>query len=1023
MLTRRLAHWILVFGLVAGLSLTAYGQQLNFTISGTVLDDSSTPLIGVTIFVPSLGAGTLTDLDGRYELKASGTAGAYRAEFSYVGYTNETRSFDLSGNDATYRFDVTLGGDALNLDEVVVTGSSTTSSRRQLGNAVNSIRSDRLNNAAPTSVSGALQGKIAGAQITQNSGDPAGGFSIRLRGASTLSGSSEPLYVIDGVIISNSTANVTNSNVSAGAADIGTNRLVDINPNDIERLETINGAAAAAIYGSRASNGVVLITTKRGSSGKPKFTYSSSFNVNELRKRVPFTTFGKQFGSVEQRLYTIAGADPVTGGLTVGSNFSTDLVDVTRYDYQDDIFRTGTGADQFLSVSGGNEQSNYYASANYLYNEGIIRNADFRRYGARLRYNQTVTSWASFSVGLNYTNSFSNEKPDGNVFWSPINSINITNNIYDISERDAVGNLQAVEPTRINPLSIIETFDLNQEVNRVITDVQVKLFPFEGFSVDYILGVDAYSQLGNTYMPPFPYSGVNPGFFDDGYAATVTSENFRMNHDINARYEINLGESITSTTQAGATNQFAKVQTTVTGGRGLAPFVETVNGASTILEARSNISRLQIWGYYLQQTFGFANKFFLTAAGRIDGASSFSPDNRSIFYPKVSGSYLISEENWWENSIGNAINTMRLRASWGKAGNLTGIGAYDRFNNYGTNQFLGLNSINASSTIANPDVKPEIQTELEFGLDLAVLNERVGIGFTYYNQNIEDLLLTRQIAASAGGTSTTTNVGEMENNGIELTISANIVRQANFSWNVFGNYSRNRNEITSLGQDQFQIPTVTGAPVFLVNGEPIGVFFGTYQATNADGSILETPDGLRQRERADRGADGQPTGEILRRVIGDPNPDYTFGLGSEIKVGNFGFNFLIDGVQGVDVFDADKRTRQGVGVGDIAERELRGDLPRGWIWSIYPIEEWRISDGSYVKIREVSLNYTFPSLFGGKLNNTMIALSGRNLVSFDSFTSYDPEVNSGGSSNLLRAVNFGTVPIPRTYTLTLRSNF
>ncbi|MEM7574524.1 MAG: SusC/RagA family TonB-linked outer membrane protein [Bacteroidota bacterium] len=1004
------------------LATTLSAQRLDFSLSGTVTADDE-PLIGVTIFIPSLSLGSITDIDGNFTLNGSAEAGDYEATFSYVGFGTTTESFRLERDGQNFNFDIVLSGDVLNMDEVIVTGPSIASSRRQLGNNINSVRAEQLVVAAPASVSSALQGKIPGAQITQNSGDPAGGFSIRLRGASTINGSSEPLYIIDGVIISNSTANVTNPNVSAGAAQPGTNRLVDINPNDIDRIEVLNGAAAAAIYGSRASNGVVLITTKSGQSGEPRFTYSSSFNVNELREEVYITTLGEQFGSADQRLYPIAGSDPNTGALTVGANFSTDKVPVTRYDYQDEVFRTGSGTDQYLSVAGGNSSSNYFASVSYLYNQGIIQNADFRRYGARLRYNQRAADWVSFSVGLNYSNSFSNEKPDGNVFWSPINSINITNNIWDITQRDALGNLQSVEPTRVNPLSVIEDFDLNQEVNRIITDFQLKLFPFEGLSINYTLGVDAFTQVGNNFIPPYPYAPVNPTYFDDGYAATVNNNSFQMNHDLIARFETKIGGALTSITQAGVTNQFLQVQNTTTAGRGLAPFVETVNGASTILDARSNIARLQIWGYFLQQTFGLNDRLFLTVAGRIDGASSFSPDNRSIFYPKVSASYLISDEGWWADGVGQIINTLRLRGSWGQAGNLTGIGAYDRFNTYGTNQFLGLNSINASSTLANPDVRPEIQTELEFGVDLSVLNDRLGISFTAYNQEIEDLLLTRQIAASAGGTAITTNVGTMENQGIEITLNAAAIRTSNVSWNIFANFSRNRNKIVDLGQDQFRIPNSTGAPIFLVDGEPIGVFFGTYQATDANGNILETAGGLRQRERADRDADGQPSGEILRRVIGDPNPDYILGIGSELRVGNFGFNFLIESVQGVDVFDADKRTRQGVGIGEFAEMELTGELPRGWIWSIYPVEEWRISDGSFVKLREAAISYTFPSLLGGVLENTVLSIGGRNLFSIDDFTSYDPEVNAGGQANLMRGVNFGTIPIPRTYTVTLKTNF
>jgi outer membrane receptor protein involved in Fe transport len=459
--------------------------------------------------------------------------------------------------------------------------------------------------------------------------------------------------------------------------------------------------------------------------------------------------------------------------------------------------------------------------------------------------------------------------------------------------------------------------------------------------------------------------------------------------------------------------------------------VRTVSGAANVFPSSSNIARLQIWGYYLQQTFSLNDNFFLTLAGRIDGASSFSPDNREQFYPKVSTSYLISDANFWkESGLGNAISTLRLRASWGQAGNLTAIGPYDRFNNYNTNNINGVLTINASNTLANPDVKPERQTELEIGADLSFLNDRVAITATYYQQDIEDLLVNRVLPASQGGKAITTNVGNMENKGIEIALNANAVRTKKINVDLFANFSRNRNKVFNLGQTLLGISNVTGAPIFLVEGEPIGVFYGSYQALNSDGSILEAPGGLRQQERGDvetgvpmRDADGQPSGDPLRKVIGDPNPDYILGFGSDIKIGNFGLGFLFESVQGVDVFDADKRTRQGVGIGEFAEQELSGELPRGWVWSIYPILDWRISDGSFTKLREITISYTIDKLFGGALNNTVLTLGGRNLFSFDNFTSYDPEINAGGQSNLMRGVNFGQVPIPRVYTLTLKTNF
>ncbi|MBK8969630.1 MAG: SusC/RagA family TonB-linked outer membrane protein [Saprospiraceae bacterium] len=1006
---------------------SALAQKVDFSIQGLVNTANGEALVGVTVQIPRLNTGASTGTDGRYSLRGNATPGDYEIVFSYVGFASVRKRISIGGSPLTV--DAVMGEDILRMNELLVVGSSVTTERKQLGNAINSIKSNELVAANPQSLNSALQGKLPGALIQQNSGDPAGGFSIRLRGASTLLGSSEPLYVIDGVVISNQTANVTNINATGGASEPGTNRLSDINPNDIERIEVINGAAAAAIYGSRASNGVVLITTKRGASGTPRFSFSTGINVNELRKKVYTNLRNEQFGSADQRLYPIAGTNPTTGALTVGANFSTDKVTVTRYDYQDEVFDTGLGTDQHLSVTGGNQQSNYYASISYTKNQGIVRNTDFQRYGARFRYNQTVNSWASFSIGLSYNNSFSNEKPDGNVFWSPVNAINITNNIWDITERDALGNLKAVEPTRVNPLSVIEDFDINQEVNRAITDFQLKLFPLPGLSIDFITGIDAYGQEGNIFIPPYPYPNVNNTYFNDGYASTANNNVFLINNDINASYKLDFG-NITLNTQAGYSNQFSKNTYVVAQGRGLAPFVSTVNGASIVLNPAATDARFRIWGYYLQETVGFKDRLFLTAAVRMDGASTFSEDNRNILYPKVSASYLLSSEPFWKDSrLGNIVSTAKLRASWGQSGNLTAIGPYDRFSTFTTGNLAGSIAINQSNTLANPDVKPERATELEFGADIALFSDRLGLVFTWYSQEIEDLLVNRSLAASQGGRAITNNIGTLENKGLELSLYGTPVRTSSFSWDFGVNFTRNRNMVTNLGQARTAIPNVTGAPIFVVNGQPLGVFYGTYIARDANGAPLLTPEGFLQQERGDvdtgqpmRDANGQPTGTVLEKVIGDPNPDYILGASTTLNFKRWSLTAVVESVQGQDVFDADKRTRQGVGIGEFAEKELSGELPRGWIWGVYPILEWRMEDGSYTKLREVTLSYTIPKI-GNVLENTVISLGGRNLFSIDNFFSYDPETNAGGQSNLMRNVNFGQVPIPRTYTFSIRTNF
>lgn len=1025
------------------MSATAFGQ--NFTFKGKVSSKKNgEPLIGATIIVKGTTTGTITNIDGEYTLNTNLKAGTYELLFRSIGYQTATKLISLNAK-TSISLDIALEEDAFGLDEVVVTGSTLTSSRRQLGNAITSIKADQLQNTGSSNLSSALQGKIPGAQITQNSGDPSGGISIRLRGVKSLQGSSDPLYVIDGVVISNASTNVSqlaSANQAGNDAVQGTNRLADINPQDIETLNVLNGSAAAAIYGSRASNGVVVITTKRGKSGTPKVTFSTSVNVNELRKKVYISTYGKQFGSAALRLHTIGAAPAgvesvgiVRDGVT--TKLATNLVDVTRYDYQDNIFQTGYGNDNYLSINGGTDKTQYFASISYMKNQGIIKNTDFQRYGLRLRIEQRLADWAKVSAGLTYTNSFSNEKPNGNVFYSPINSVNITNNIYDITQKDPLtGGLKAVEPSRVNPLSPIEDFDFNQSVSRTINDLQFNLTPLKGLSIDYILGVDYFSQLGKNYIPPYPYqaeAGLPAERYPNGFAGIANGNSTQINTDLNVSYEKDLTSSLKLNAVAGFNYQFTRRDYSKTTGENLTSFIQTVSGAaSNTVLASYGLDRYSVSGQFAQTTFGYKNQVFLTGAIRRDGSTLFSSSETNQFYPKVSGSWVISDADFWKNgSLSNTVNGLKFRASFGDAGGLSAIGTYDRFWQFLPTAYQGFNTFVPSSKLANSRVRPERMRELEFGLDVSLLKDRVSLGVTNYSQNISELVVNRTLASSTGGLSFINNVGEMENKGWEAILSVTPIKKKDLTWDLTMVYSRNRNKVISAGSPSVAINTVSGAPSYLIEGQPASVFYAFYYARNPDGSLLLTPQGFPQRERGTieglygtpkRDANGQPTGDYLKKIIGNPNPDYTASLTSSLTYKRFNFRFLLDAVQGLQVFNADKRTRQGVGIGDYAEKELKGELPRGYIFSIYTIEEWRIDDGSYVKLREVSLGYSFKNPIKG-MSNLNLSLIGRNLYSWDKYNGYDPETNAGGNSDILRGVDFGNVPIPRSYQLTLTANF
>ncbi len=1033
-------------------SMSVWAQ--SYTIKGKVSDGSGSGVPGVSVRLDGTAIGTTTNAEGDYSLSTNAKAGSYKLSFSSIGFGTNAQSITL-GAQTSMTINATLKDEAALLDEVVVTGSTIKTTRRQLGNAISSVKAEDLQRSGSSNLFSALQGKVPGAQITQNSGDPAGGMTIRLRGVKSLQGSSDPLYVIDGVIVSNSSANVAQPALEGqiGSAVIGTNRLVDLNPSDIESMSIINGAAAAAQYGSRASNGVVLITTKRGKSGAPSVTFSTSYNSNELRKKVYISTYGKQFGWTALRLGTITGATAAqiaaNPGTTVTrinrdgafADLTNNQVDVTRYDYQDQIFRKGVGTDNNLSISGGNDKTQYFASFSYMKNEGIVKGADFQRYGLRLRLEQRLADWAKLSAGLSYNNSFTNEKANGNVFYSPINSINITNNIYDITQRDGAGNLLAVEPTRVNPLTTVEAMQFSQAVNRTTNDIQLNLTPLKGLSVDWIMGVDTYAQLGRNFIPAYPYQGV-AGLpaerYPAGYAANINNNVFLFNNDLNVSYEKDLTTDLKLNAIAGMSYQYSRADFNRASGQNLAPFIETVSGAaSTTVGAGSGLDRFDLFGMFAQGTLGYKNLAFVTGAIRQDRSSKFSTSEAKQIYPKFSASLVPSDLDFWKNSgLSKAVNSMKLRFSWGQSGNLTGIGSYDRFWQYSPVAFLGRNTILPSGTLANPSVKPERMTETEGGVDFTFWNNKVNLGFTAYSQQITDLVVNRVLAPTTGGTSIINNVGQMENKGYEIALGITPLKTKDLTWDLNFIYSQNRNKIIKLGSPLVALSSAAGAPSYLFEGQPASIFYGTFYARNADGSLFLTPQGFPQSEKgvqsttdplaytASRdGVDGQPKiNSAVNGIIGNPNPKWTGSFVSNLTYKNLSFRFLLDAVQGFDVFNADRRTRQGVGIGDFSEKELKGELPRGYVYSIYNIQQWRIDDGSFVKLREISLSYNLPK-FHKAIKNANISLTGRNLYSWDKYDGYDPETNAGGNSDLLRGVDFGNVPIPRTYQVKLTVGF
>lgn len=980
-----------MFSLLAFIFSVGFAFSQN-AVTGNVKNVSGEPLPGVNIQIKGTNHGTASDFDGNFEIIASqGDV----LEFTFIGFASKEV---IVSNEV---IDLILQDDLLRLDEVIVTGTSGIATKKQLGSAISSISTKDLSDAkSVVSIGEALQGQVAGAYITRNSGNPSGGMSIRLRGPSTLTGSSDPLYIVDGVIVNNK---------SSQAIDLGgytQNRLVDISPDDIERMEILKGAAAAAIYGSRASNGVIQIFTKKGVTGVPRVTFSSSVSLSKVRKTLPYNDSQLEWNSE---------------GVAVPA---------TRYNYQDYIFDDATGYEAAINVSGGSDRTKYSVSGSLFDNDGIVRNTNFNRKTFRLRLDQELYSWLDMSVGSYLSTNESQDMPNGKNY-GPITGLLFADNIHD-QDPDEFGNYPGVGIWMPSPRETIDRIDASQNNFRSISDIQLKATPFEGFRINYTFGFDHSNSEGLLYIP----RGVNSRPNGETQKSTITSS--LMNSDINLSYQFDITDDLKSTTGLGYSyqkedNKYFSVRNDQVG-----PIEGViVTDPSNAVGGSDYRSESSYWGGFIQETLAYKNKIFLTLAGRIDGASVFGEDERQQFYPKISASYSISDEDFWQESIGKTVNSLKLRAAWGQAGNLTALAPYQIFTNYNQLNYNGNIGYFPSSLQGNSDLKPERQTETEFGFDLGMFKGRLGLEFSYYNQDIEDLLIGRTLSPSTGFENRFDNVGTMNNKGYEILLRAKPI-EGDFNWNITATLSQNKNVVTYVEGVRLSLG-MWGTSVAQTD-EALGVFYGTFFATDASGAKLLDANGFVQRAKGhyedkvlsngqivqepvqDYDANGQPTGTILKKTIGDPNPDFVASLTNEFKYKNFGLRFQFDFVQGNDVMSWDKRMGYLFKGGQPTAQELSGEIPKGSSSPNFSIFESFIEDGSYIKMRELTLYYNW-RLKSSVVENIKISASGTNLFSIDDYYGFDPEVNTEGQSNGVRGQDMANVPIPQVYKLGVIVNF
>ncbi|MGZ8456040.1 MAG: TonB-dependent receptor plug domain-containing protein, partial [Gemmatirosa sp.] len=818
-----------VAALVALAVPTAAHAQL--TITGRVTDDGGRPIAGAQVGVPGTAVGALAGDDGTYRLVVREPRGPTALLVRYVGYRPGRATIAQTSGTATQDF--SLVRDVLQLSQVVTTGTRTETERAQLGATLATVEGAQLANAATPQLDVALAGKVAGALVQQNSGTPGGGTSVRIRGLSTISRSAEPLYIIDGVIVDNS---------SRQLVDLGgytTNRLADLDPNDIDRVEVVKGAAAAALYGSRANDGVVQIFTKRGRAGALRTTFRQTYGTDEV----------ENFIDVNRAPVNLAGQP------------------VTRYDYQDDIFRTARSYNTSLNLSGGDERTQFYLSGALQDQQGVIRATDYRRQNVRLNLDRQLTDWLKLNTSTNYVASDADLSPNGGIVAQ---YGVLTNFLFMSNDRslyaDPVTGQFPLGQSAANPLDVIANWRAPQEVNRYVGGVQLQATPRTDVTVDYRFGYDAYTENASIFIP----RGTTATAFPTGMATSASNRARLLNSDLDVSWRTRPASWLQVTPSVGMNWQQQRFDVVVSRAEDLVPFTETLQGSRQFAnEGRDDRRTL---GFYGQAQIGVRELLFVTAALRSDASSAFGADERTQYFPKLGASFDVSGMPWWQDLAGSAVSRLRLRAAFGYSGGQPAE-SFARFSNYTSEPAGALPGVANSPTLGNDSLKPERQRETEIGADIELLRGRLGIEATWFDKTTSDLILPRAVRPSSGFSEQLANVGELRNRGLELLVRSVNLQGPRLGWNTSLTLTTSDPQVTRLSTGgAFFIPgsfNIIRVATEDGDGSAPGHFHGTTYVRNAEGQILDAAG----RPIAD--ASGRIVGIPAigpRAVIGNPNP-------------------------------------------------------------------------------------------------------------------------------------------------------
>lgn len=1014
-------HVYRLLGLIAALVILPSTAWAQFTVEGTVRDaDTNETLVGVNVIVAGTSAGAATDVDGQFSLEVPGDAGTL--QFSYIGYSPT----EVEVTPDSSPLDVSMSPDIANLEELVVTGLATSVKRENLANSVTKIDADAIaGTVVPTTVDNALQGKLAGVNIVSQGGAPGGGVNVQLRGISTLgAGSSQPLYIIDGVYVNNaqigtgrsiaagaagstfnpfSSGNVT-TNGSQLAQDDAGNRLADLNPEDIESIEVLKGASAAAIYGQRANAGVVIITTKRGANGRTRVSlsqdigFASALNLQGVASwdEAKVRSFYEGTTRLDAELERFRQAQE-------SGQF---------FNYEEEFYgETGLLSNTQLSVSGGNERTQFYVGGGLKSEDGIIENTGFDRRSIRANIDHRITPRIQVASRTNYVYSDSDRGFTGNQNNTGASiGYNIANipTYADLTPRED-GTYPVNPYFSENPYRLTDLAVNNQEVSRVFQALSTEFDLIQSAQTSLTFrvngGIDYLNASSTVFFGPefqFQQTQANPGDVVQGQSEAFNT-NFETFLVFDQNVDSDAGE-FNFTSQVGFARFTQDNNTQFVRGQGLVSGQTNPLNGSIQQIFNFDLETVRDIGFVGQQEVNWADRLIGTLGARLDRSTLNASQDDYYFYPKASLAANLHNFDFWTF---DDVNQFKLRAAYGETGGLPQFGV--------TSELLtpaiiggGLGTV-ISTRGVDPSLEPERARELEVGIDLSVLNNIVSLEATYYRKEISDLILDRQNASSTGITTIAQNAGDLRNTGVELALAVSPIRTQEFSWTSRTLFWTNDSEITDL--------TI---PAFTTGG--FGAALGTYliQEGFSPTTIVGTP--ATDPEEIEGGGP-------LFTVYGDAQPDFQMSFLNEFTLfRNLEASVLFHWSQGGENINLSRFLTDFGGTTDDWNQDSDGDgVPNG-IQRRSGNASRFVEDASYVKLREAALYYNVPPSFlerlsAGTLSSARIGVSGTNLLLFSDYDSYDPEVSVFGTQPIAQSVEVTPFPSARQIFFHLRVQY